>query len=235
MNDVVNLNNKIMKIRILSLVVTGLLISCNSTDKSKSTEASTKNEVVIDTSSNKITKTFKAIDTDEALVATALMAAPKESREGCKVIGFNMKGDFVTFKEGSNELICIVDDPKRDGFNAACYHKDLEPFMARGRELRAEGKNEQEIFDIREAEMKSGKLKITPGSTLNIYYGPNATYDPETSVVDGAQRRYVVYLPWATSATTGLPESPDVPSDPWIMNPGTHRAHIMLMPPPNTE
>ena len=65
--------------------------------------------------------------------------------------------------------------------------------MARGRALRDEGKTEKEIFEIREAEMKSGKLKITPGSTLNIYYGPNAIYDPETSHVEGAQRRYVVY------------------------------------------
>lgn len=223
-----------MKIHITALVLTGLLISCNSTDKSKSTDVSIKTET-IDSLSNTTTKTLKAIDTDEALVATALMAAPKEKREGCKVIGYNMAGEFVTFKEGTNELICIVDDAKRDGFNAACYHKDLEPFMARGRELRDEGKNEQEIFEIREAEMKSGQLKITPGSTLNIYYGPNATYDPETSMVEGAQRRYVVYIPWATSATTGLPESPDVPNDPWIMNPGTHRAHIMLMPPPKTE
>jgi len=213
---------------------TALLFSCNLNEKSKTTEETTTMET-IDSLSNTVTKTFEAIATDEALVATALMAAPKESREGCKVIGYNMAGEFVTFREGTNALICLVDDPKRDGFNAACYHKDLEPFMTRGRELRAEGKTEQEIFDIREAEMASGKLKITPGSTLNLYYGPNATYDPETSEVEGAQRRYVVYIPWATSESTGLPESPDNPSDPWIMNPGTHRAHIMLMPPHKTE
>ena len=222
-----------MKFSITALLFAGLLISCNSTDKSKST-AESNMETVTDTTP-KVTKTFKAIATDEALVTTALMAAPKEGREGCKVIGYNMAGEFVTFREGTNALICLVDDPKRDGFNAACYHKDLEPFMARGRELRAEGKTEQEIFDIREAEMKSGQLKITPGMTLNLYYGPNATYDPETSEVEGAQRRYVVYIPWATSESTGLPESPDVPNDPWIMNPGTHRAHIMLMPPPSKE
>jgi hypothetical protein len=33
------------------------------------------------------------------------------------------------------------------------------------RALRAEGKTEQEVFAIREAEMKSGQLKITPGLT----------------------------------------------------------------------
>jgi hypothetical protein len=223
-----------MKLFISALVVSGLLMSCNSSEKNKSTESSIP-EAVTDSSSPQVTKTLKAIDTNEALVATALMAAPKELRSDCTVIGYNMRGEFVTFKEGTNNFMCLVDNPMQDGFNAAFYPKALEPFMARGRALRAEGKTEQEIFDIREAEMASGILKITPGSILNIYYGPNTTYDPETSEVEGAQRRYVVYIPWATSATTGLPESPDSPSDPWIMNPGTHRAHIMLMPKPSSK
>ena len=129
----------------------------------------------------------------------------------------------------------MADDPKRDGFSAACYQKDLEPFMARGRALRAEGKTEKEIFDIREEEVKTGRIVIRPGSTLSIYYGPEALYDPETSKVKSAQYRYVVYLPFATSESTGLPESPDAPDHPWIMNPGTHRAHIMITPLPENK
>ena len=99
------------------------------------------------------------------------MAAPKESRSGCKVIGYNMAGEFVTLKEGDNEFICLADNPNQDGFSAACYHKDLEPFMARGRALRAEGKTGQEIYKLREEEVKSGQLAIKPGLTLHIYYG----------------------------------------------------------------
>ena len=89
---------------------------------------------------------WASINTDEARIATALMAAPKESRDGCKVIGYNTAGEFVTLREGNNEFIVIADDPNRDGFSAAAYHIDLEPFMARGRELKAEGKSRQEIF-----------------------------------------------------------------------------------------
>ena len=108
--------------------------------------------------------------------------------------------------------------------------------MARGRALKEAGKTRQEIYAIREAEMKSGKLKITTGSTLHIYYGAKAMYNPETSKVEGAQLRYVVYMPWATAASTGLPETPIAPNHPWIMNPGTHRAHIMISPlPENIE
>jgi hypothetical protein len=99
------------------------------------------------------------------------MAVPKKSRSRCKVIGYNLAGEFVTLREGDNEFIVLADNPKQDGFSAACYHKDLEPFMARGRALREEKKSKQEVF-IREAEMKSGQLKITPGLTMQIYYGP---------------------------------------------------------------
>jgi hypothetical protein len=221
-----------MKRIITAIVFTGILISCNSSDKTKTTtKESTETETVTESVSNVDTQ-LKAIDTDEALIATALMAAPEESRATCKVIGYNMAGEFVTLKEGSNQFIVLADNPKQAGFNAACYHKDLEPFMARGRALKAAGKTSEEIFAIREAEMKSEKLKITSGATLHIYYGANALYNPETSKVGGAQLRYVVYMPWATSASTGLPNAPVASNHPWIMNPGTHRAHIMISPLP---
>lgn len=224
-----------MKKLLSALIFGGLLVSCNTSDKSKS--ASTENVEIEDTKEvvSKIDKQLKPIETDEDLIATALMAAPTESRATSKVIGYNMAGEFVTLKEGDSEYIVLADDPKKDGFNAACYHKDLEPFMARGRALRAEGKSADEIFAIREAEVKSGKIKITQGSALHIYYGPNTSYNPETSKVDGAKLRYVIYTPFATSASIGLPETPSAPNHPWIMNPGTHRAHIMISPLENKE
>jgi hypothetical protein len=46
----------------------------------------------------------------------------------------------------------------------------------------------------------------------------------------GAQLRYVIYMPWATSESTGLPEILMASNHPWIMEPGTHRAHIMISP-----
>jgi len=114
----------------------------------------------------------------------------------------------------------------------ACYHKDLESFMARGRALKAEGKNRREIFAIREKEAKSGLLKMpNHPSALYILYGKNAVYDKNLKRVLHAHYRYVVYIPWATSASTGLPTRPQVQGGPWIMDPGTHKAHIMIVPP----
>ncbi|MFT6807945.1 MAG: hypothetical protein ACJA01_001168 [Saprospiraceae bacterium] len=227
------LNIQIMKRKILTLVVMGILFSCNSTDKSeqKTPELSESEVGISKDVSAEESEQLVVIDSDEALIATALMAAPKESRMGSKVIGYNMVGEFVTLKEGDNEFICLADNPKQSGFSAACYHKDLESFMARGRELKSEGKNAGEIFDIREEEVKSGKLDMgKTGSTLHLYYGADSNYNPETSEVEGAKYRYVVYMPWATAESTGLPETPIAANHPWIMNPGTHRAHIMISP-----
>ncbi|WP_339654141.1 hypothetical protein [uncultured Maribacter sp.] len=225
-----------MKHILLAFIFTTILISCNTSDKTKiATEEFSTTESNTESGSKDINKNLKAIETVDDLIATALMAAPEKSRSTSKVIGYNMAGEFVTLREGDNEFIVLTDDPTRDGFNAACYHKDLEPFMARGRALRAEGKSADEIFAIREEEMKSGKLKITPGSTLHIYYGPNTMYDPENGAVDGAQLRYVTYIPWATSETIGLPEAPTASNHPWLMNAGTHRAHIMISPLPKEK
>lgn len=218
-----------MKHIITTLLFAAFLISCNPSDQTTMAEEVTA-ETPLD---SKINKNLKPIDSDAALIATALMAAPAASRAGCKVIGYNMAGEFVTLKEGNNEFIVLADDPKKNGFSAACYHKDLESFMARGRALKAEGKQYQEIFDIRAAEVKSGKLNITTGSTLHIYFGQSELYDPETSIVEEAQLRYVIYMPYATAASTGLPESPTASNHPWIMHPGTHRAHIMISPLPD--
>lgn len=219
-----------MKRIFIIVALVGILVSCKSENKSQTTEAEAQNNTTVDNTTKKDYSAYKEITTNEDLIATALMAAPKESRANCKVIGYNMDGEFVTLREGNNQFIVLADDPKKDGFSAACYHKDLEPFMARGRALKAEGKNYKEVFETRTEEMKSGALSIPMGATLHIYYGNQTTYDPETSEVAEAKLRYVVYMPWATAESTGLPEKPVAANHPWIMNPGTHRAHIMISP-----
>lgn len=175
---------------------------------------------------------FAQIPSTEIQIKTAVLAAPEDKRDGAMVYGYNTKGEFVVLRKGTNEFVCITDDPKASGFNVSCYHKDLEPFMARGRELKAQGKSFQEIFDIREVEVKSGKLFMPKQATnLQVFSAPSENYNAETGEVTKGNFRYVVYIPWATAESTGLPLKPEAPGMPWIMDPGTHRAHIMINPP----
>ena len=57
-------------------------------------------------------------------------------------------------------------------------------------------------------------------------------FDPSTETVENAFLRWVVYTPWATAESTGLPPMPTGPGAPWLMFPGTAGAHIMITPPP---
>ncbi|MEQ8714384.1 MAG: hypothetical protein RIC80_15300, partial [Cyclobacteriaceae bacterium] len=145
----------------------------------------------------------------------------------------SLEGALEVIKEGSGDMICLTDDPTKSGFGVSCYHKDLEPFMARGRVLKAEGLNGKEIFDKREEEVKAGALSMPDDpATLYVLTAPDDQYDRSTGQVDNTYLRYVIYIPYATAASTGLPLSPENPGMPWIMDPGTHRAHIMINPPP---
>ncbi len=166
-------------------------------------------------------------------IKTALLAAPEEMKAGAKVYGYSPEGEFTELRKGTNALVCLADDPNQKGFNVSCYQKDLDPFMARGRELKKAGKSYQEIFDTREAEVKSGKLNIPKGSILYVYSGKDEDVNWENGEVTNGSIRYVVYLPFETPETTGLPAKPDFAGQPWIMDPGTHRAHIMLTPAKN--
>ena len=163
-----------------------------------------------------------------AQIAGAVLAAPEDRRAGARVLGWDAAGTLTTLRAGTNELVCLADNPKIDGFNVACYHKDLEPFMARGRELTAQGiTDDRKRDDTRYAEVDAKKLSIPKDGFLTVLTG--TSFDAATGTVADAYTRWVVYVPYATAATTGLPTKP-LPGVPWLMDPGTAGAHIMISP-----
>lgn len=165
-------------------------------------------------------------------IKMAVLAAPEQYREGATIFGFNEEGESYKVREGTNQFVCIADNPGSVRFQVSCYHKSLEPFMERGRELRKEGKKPQEIFDIREEEAKAGILKMpSEPAAMHVYFGDDVTYNEEENRMEGARYRYVVYIPFATQESTGLSLRPNGQGHPWLMDPGTHRAHIMITPP----
>lgn len=163
-------------------------------------------------------------------IKTAVLAAPEHERENATVLGYKSNGELGILRQGSNDLICLADDPAAKGFSVACYHESLEPFMARGRALKKEGKKRKEIFQIREDEVKAGKLEMPDRALLGVTTGQ---VNEVTKEVENVFTRWVFYIPFATAETTGLPPAPAGPGAPWIMDAGTHRAHIMITPPKN--
>jgi hypothetical protein len=174
----------------------------------------------------------QSVPSADVQIRSALLAAPQDKKDGAAVYGYSPQMEITLLRKGTNEIICLADDPRQAGLSVACYHKDLEPFMKRGRDLRKEGKTSGEIFSLREQEAKSGKLQMPRNAaTLFVYTADSANYNAASGEVKNGYLRYVVYVPYATAETTGLPLKPDAPGMPWLMDPGTHGAHIMISPP----
>jgi hypothetical protein len=164
-------------------------------------------------------------------IKMAVLAAPDDQRAAATVYGFDSKGEVILLRKGTNQTVCLADDSAREGLSVSCYHISAQPFMDRGWDLRKEGKNADEIFKAREAESKSGKLQLPDqGSLLNALTADEKDVNWTTGEAKNTYTRSVVYIPWATAESTGLPLKPAGPGLPWIMDPGTHRAHIMINP-----
>lgn len=161
-------------------------------------------------------------------VAAALLPMPKELRRDATVLGYAEDGALVKLRKGTGPMVCLASNPKEKQFHVACYHRSLEPFMARGSALRARGVTGDQVDSVRFAEVRAGKLAM-PAQAAMLYSltGPAGSFDPVTGTAPKATPLFVVYLPNATAASTGLSATP-VEDGPWIMFPGTPKAHIML-------
>lgn len=166
----------------------------------------------------------------EKQIKAAISPAPEDLQAGAEVMGYDENGNLVTLREGTNQLICIADDPKQENFHVSCYHEDLEPFMKRGRELKDKGFTRKEVDSLRRKEIKDGKIEL-PQKPMALYSltGSESAFDYSTGQVINASPLYVIYIPYATEKTTGLSKKPASKGAPWIMEPGTPWAHIMVM------
>lgn len=163
-----------------------------------------------------------------AQIAGAVLAAPAELRDGAAVLGFDPSGKRVKLREGKNELICLAADPSKPTFEVDCYHKDLEPFMARGRELIEQKVAGAERNKIRFKEVEEGKVPM-PKEPRTLYVLTGKSFDAATGKIENQYLRWVIYVPFATPQSTGL-STKGSDGAPWLMGAGTAGAHIMISP-----
>ncbi len=165
---------------------------------------------------------------DEQLAA-AVLPLPAEMRAGATILGFKTAGKLETLRPGTNGMICLALYPSRPDFHVACYHKGLEDFMARGRQLRDQGVTGSRVDSVRYKEIADGKLKMPTAGALYSITGKKEAWNAATRTATGANLLAVVYVPFATAESTGLSTVPSSkPGTPWLMFPGTPKAHIML-------
>ena len=162
-------------------------------------------------------------------VQEAISALPNALRDGATVMGY--RGDQLeVIRQGTGEMICLADNPTDDRWHIACYHVDLEPFMARGRGLRTQGVTD--VNAARTKEVEAGQLPFpTTARELYSLTGTDDSFDPTTGE-SSASGLLVLYIPYATQESSGVSTAPSR-TNPWLMNPGQLLAHVMIPRPPN--
>ena len=161
-------------------------------------------------------------------IAAAVLPLPDSARAAAQVLGYR-DGKLVELRAGTGPMICLTDNPATKGFEASCYHRALEPFMARGRSLRAAGITERKQVDsARRADIRRGRLRMpTRPAALISVFSDSSRFDPAAGPPSGAGRLHVVYIPFATEANTGISATPSN-DRPWLMYPGEPWSHIMI-------
>lgn len=162
----------------------------------------------------------------EQQIAAAVLPLPVDMRAGATVMGYREAGKLVVLRQGTGEMNCLALYVVREEFHVACYHKGLEPFMARGRELREQGVKGPAVDSARFREYRSGALKMPAQGALYTITAKKENFDAATNKVTGGDPLAVVYIPGATPASTGISAKPS--AGPWLMYPGTPKAHIMM-------
>lgn len=162
-------------------------------------------------------------------IAGAVLAAPPELRDDATVLGYSPDGKFVELRKGTGGMVCLADDPKEARFHVACYHKSLETFMARGRELTAQGVSGSPRDSIRNADIIAGRIKMPAAGGLYTLTARAGCYDAATGkLCDHNNPVHSVYVPFASIETTGLLDHPTDEHTPYLMDAGTAKAHIMF-------
>jgi hypothetical protein len=168
-----------------------------------------KNSTVTDVAADEITQ--------------ATLPLPEDMRAGATVYKYDPKtGERITLRKGTNSLEC---SPRgTDGFTW-CYHSVTGPRRDLSAKLRAEGKSDKEIQDALAAATAAGTIKPTPyGTMMYRLYGKK----------DRIQLLWVLVVPGATPESVGVSEGSQrdeaISGDgrPWLMNPGTPGAHVMI-------
>lgn len=168
------------------------------------------------------------------LIAQAVLALPEALREGAEVRKRTPDG-LMLLRRGTNHMICLTDEPGDGRFAVACYHDSLEPFMAYGRKLSAEGLGGMERQEARWQAVEAGEIAVPEHAAMVYNLGVRdadaTTVDPDTLDVETAGRLQALYMPYATPESTGLPTQP-AGGGPWLMWPGKPSAHVMISIPP---
>lgn len=153
-------------------------------------------------------------------IATPLLAAPANLREGAAVIKWKDDYTYDTLKAGTNKLVCYdrSGKPLQQPFSVECTMVGNLPRVAQSMKFEAVGDRPKANALIEAAEKDGTRVKPEFGSVFYNQNGPSR---------EQMRSHVTVAVPFATTKTLGLPENGQG-GGAWIMNAGTSTAHLMI-------
>jgi len=149
----------------------------------------------------------------------ALLAAPRNMREGATVIKWKADYTYDTLKQGTNRMVCFdrTGQPGQQPFAVECTSIANLDRVAQNLKIEAMGDKATVQAALDKAEKDGTRVKPEFGSEFIHFAGPDQEH---------ARMHTTVAVPGATAQSLGLPDNPKQ-GGMWIMNAGTTTAHLM--------
>lgn len=152
-------------------------------------------------------------------IEKALLAAPRQMREGATVIRWKSDFTYETLKKGTNRLVCY-DRPVQPGqqpFSVECTSIANLERVAQSLKMETipDPKERRAAFEA--AEKAGTWAKPEFGSVFYNMSGPDQAQ---------ARTHVTIAVPGATTQSLGFPDNGNQ-GGVWIMNAGTSAAHLM--------
>ena len=149
----------------------------------------------------------------------ALLAAPRQMKDGATVIQWKADFTYDTLRKGTNQLVCYdrTGQPGQQPFAVECTNLANLPRAAQNLKYEAIADKKASLAAFDAAEKDGTRLKPEFGSVWMHMSGPDQEH---------ARMHTTIAVPGATEKSLGLPES-GKQGGVWIMNAGTTTAHLM--------
>jgi hypothetical protein len=153
-------------------------------------------------------------------VEKALLAAPRQAREGAAVIKWKADYTYDTVKPGTNRIVCYDQSglPTEQPFSVQCTSVGNLERVVQNRKFEAQTDRAARQAALDAAEKDGTRVKPEFGSVFYTLSGADQA---------SARLHVTIAVPGATPASLGLPDN-NTAGGAWIMNAGTSTAHIMI-------
>jgi hypothetical protein len=157
--------------------------------------------------------------TPDEIIQKALLAAPRQMKEGATVVRWKPDFTYETLRKGTNRMVCFdrTGQPGQRPFAVECTSIANLDRVAQDLKFEALGDKKAVQAAIDAAEKDGTRVKPEFGSVWIHMSGPDQAQ---------ARMHITIAVPGATAQSLGLPENPGQ-GGVWIMNAGTTTAHLM--------